>query len=176
MKPTRISETSGPLLSRESCNSPSLSTLNKSTKAPNSVFATLVALLALVLFLDILQMIMFCCSRLTPKTLLVLNVIQTAFWLGMLVLSIVGAARATVPVGVVFPIIAFLLYLGLLIYASVVFHRERKTGGRGYYAQSPKADRFDQSYAMNGPQTAYSNPASYNGAIPMPQENLKTQT
>ncbi|KAJ4419804.1 hypothetical protein N0V82_004739 [Gnomoniopsis sp. IMI 355080] len=122
----------------------------------NAAIAVLSVILVLILLCLVLDFVcIFKRSRrtLTPKFFLIVNVVQTTFWTVMFVLSFFGAYTTFAHV---LSIIPYLSFVGLLIYASIIFHKSRKgTLGKGTYA--PADNSGQQLYAMD---TSYATPAA----------------
>ncbi|KAF2096739.1 hypothetical protein NA57DRAFT_78335 [Rhizodiscina lignyota] len=120
------------------------------------ILAAFLFLLVVCFLLDIIAIVMFGRNSLRPKTFLIFNVLQTLLWTIMLVLAIIGAARVSGDGGFILTLIIFLLYLGLLIYASVVYHRDRKGRKYGYRQTKNPGQLESQSFINN--QAPYNAP------------------
>ncbi|KAF2493320.1 hypothetical protein BU16DRAFT_541019 [Lophium mytilinum] len=120
-------------------------------------------LLVICLLLDILAIVMFGRNTLKPGVFLLFNVIQTTFWTVILVLDIVALARPGVNrVGILGSAIVFLSFLGLLIYALVIFVRDRKNRKRGH-GESTTANPASVPLVQAQPQQyGYTQPLQYN--------------
>ncbi|KAF2110680.1 hypothetical protein BDV96DRAFT_500843 [Lophiotrema nucula] len=106
---------------------------NRTTPAIGVVVVFMLLIIA-VLLMDVLAILMFLRDKLNPKSFLIMNVIQTAFWFVVLILDIAAIARGASAAGIAFTIFVLLSFLALLIYASVNFHRQRKAARLGHYA------------------------------------------
>ncbi|KAK8219138.1 hypothetical protein IWZ01DRAFT_538664 [Phyllosticta capitalensis] len=98
--------------------------------------ATIVVFFVLVLVcltLDIIAVVKHARHNLRPKTFLIFNAVQTLFWAAVLVIDIVSAVRTRSALSFLFALIVFALFLGLLIYAIVVYRRARRDAARGAY-------------------------------------------
>ncbi|KAL2266682.1 hypothetical protein VTJ83DRAFT_6034 [Remersonia thermophila] len=86
------------------------------------------------LILDIVSIVKRSKRTLSPRFFLIINSIQTTFYLVNFILSMIGPRS---PLVIVINIFIFLSFLGLLIYAVVVFHwfRKGKLSG-GTYVQT----------------------------------------
>jgi len=135
----------------------------------------LIVLLVICLGLDITSMIMLARHSLKPKVFLIFQAIETMIWVILLVLEIIGAARSgrrtSSALGWILILVLFLSFLGLLIYASVIYHRTRKQARRGNYttpviyepnniAFQPTNTAYQPSsgFAPSNPSLAPSNP------------------
>ncbi|KAH6677019.1 hypothetical protein F5X68DRAFT_278178 [Plectosphaerella plurivora] len=107
------------------------------------VIAIIAVILIIVLFcliLDIVCIIKRGRRTLNPRFFLIVNVIQTTIWTVLFALSMVGARTGTtIAIGV----IVYLSFAGMLIYASVMFHKHRKGtlgGAPGGYKPTQQND------------------------------------
>ncbi|KAM7192398.1 hypothetical protein V8F20_008858 [Naviculisporaceae sp. PSN 640] len=162
------------------------------------IIAVIMVLILICLILDIVCIVKRSRRTLSPRFFLIVNVLQTTLWLVFFILSAVGAQSGlSIGIGVVILYVLFffitsqpfhprtnadlstprLSFLGLLIYASVVFHQFRtgKLGGGKYEpAFNPAgtggiANQTPQPYA---PTTPYGQ-ADY--GVPMPQQTVYGQ-
>jgi len=152
----------------------------------------LMILLAICLILDIVSIILYARRKLKPKVFLIFNVFQTLFWLVIWIIEIVnasgnpsGAATGAVILGLIvlyvppppfkklegrtqltiFPHHS-LSFVGLLIYASIIYHRTRKATRRGEYQPAPNPAHPGNVELQ--PNTPYAAP-QYN-ALPQQQQ------
>ncbi|KAF2091903.1 hypothetical protein K490DRAFT_53072 [Saccharata proteae CBS 121410] len=100
-------------------------------------------------------------TALKPRTFLIFNVLQTTVWLVILVLDIVVATKSSA-FGGLFTIVEFLVFLGLLIYAAVVYHRERKQG-RGSYTPALSPEHAEPLSYASAPQLYHEAYAPHEG-------------
>ncbi|KAM7211041.1 hypothetical protein V8F06_013563 [Rhypophila decipiens] len=156
--------------------------LNKAKGTVIAILAVIMVLILICLILDIVCIVKRSRRTLSPKFFLIVNVLQTTLWLIFFILSAVGASSGlSIGIGVVI----LLSFLGLLIYASVIFHFFRTgklgTGGKYQPAYNPElgtagiANQTPQPYAPNTPygQADFADvpkPVHYAEAqVPMPQ-------
>ncbi|EKG10271.1 Cys/Met metabolism pyridoxal phosphate-dependent enzyme [Macrophomina phaseolina MS6] len=128
-------------------------------KAAKAIVGVYMGIFAVSFLLDVYSMIQAARHNLSPRTFLIINVLQTTWWTVIIILIFIGNAsygRAFVPI---FSIVCFLLYLGLLIYASIIFHRDRRTRRTGG-AYAPTANPTNQFSAQAYGQAHY---APYDG-------------
>ncbi|KAH8843214.1 hypothetical protein MCOR27_001941 [Pyricularia oryzae] len=91
---------------------------------------------------------------LTPKFFLGVNIFQSLFWVVSFILSMLGARTV---VSIVINIVVLFSFVGLLIYASIIFHKER-TG------KLPSPLESHQMLGKNNVETGY-----YQQTSPQPQ-------
>ncbi|KAF2193769.1 hypothetical protein K469DRAFT_550110 [Zopfia rhizophila CBS 207.26] len=123
------------------------------------VVVVFMLLIVSVLLLDVLAILLFLRDALKPGTFLIMNVVQTGFWAGVLLLDLVAIARGASPVGIGFTIFVLLTFVALLTYAAVGYHRQRQQLRRGHYAPA-------HNPAAPAP---LGNPPAYHGASPHQQ-------
>lgn len=70
---------------------------------------------------------MFARHALKPLVYLVFNCIKTAIWLFFLIFAIIDLINGGSFLGLILKIIFFFAFLGTLIYASVIYHRQRQS-------------------------------------------------
>ncbi|PVI04096.1 hypothetical protein DM02DRAFT_519444 [Periconia macrospinosa] len=88
-----------------------------------------------VLLLDILQIFYFYKNKLTPLTFLTLNAMQCGFWVGNFFADIASMSRTGAdPVTIGIILFILVLYLPMLVYASIGYHRQRKQQRLGNYS------------------------------------------
>lgn len=136
------------------------------TYSASTVLAILVVVMLIILLcliLDIVCIIKRARRTLTPRFFLIISVIQTVFWTVMFVLNMIGA-RTGILVGI--NILIYLSCIGLLIYASVVFHRHRRNAVRGTYASALNPVQ-QPNLAYNADHPSY--PATAYGEQPGPK-------
>ncbi|EOD49358.1 putative cys met metabolism pyridoxal phosphate-dependent enzyme protein [Neofusicoccum parvum UCRNP2] len=135
--------------------------------AAKAIVAAFMAAFVISLLLDIFCMIKYARHSLSPGIFLIISVIQTTFWTVLLILQIIGSASLGRAYITIFGVGCFLLYLGLLIYASTVYHRARKSRSRGAYtaAANPAATNplSAQEYGQTG-YTGYGQAPAYNSS------------
>ncbi|KAK4176839.1 hypothetical protein QBC36DRAFT_3402 [Triangularia setosa] len=144
-----------------------------------AILATSVIIMVIILaclILDLVSIIKRARRTLGPKFFLITNIFQTLFYVVSFILSMIGARPSALYA--VINVIILLSFLGLLIYAAVIFHQYRKgslgdgTGGnRGTYvaASNPDAVPFNQTAGVD---TAYA-PQSTTYGQDYPQEYQK---
>ncbi|KAF2199825.1 hypothetical protein GQ43DRAFT_375314 [Delitschia confertaspora ATCC 74209] len=88
-----------------------------------------------VLLLDLLAIVLFLRNALRPTAFLVMNVVQSFFWVVVIVIDFVAIAKGTGARGIWFPILALVSFLGLLIYSAQQYHKQRKEAQRGLYGE-----------------------------------------
>ncbi|KAL8851464.1 MAG: hypothetical protein Q9221_003643 [Calogaya cf. arnoldii] len=98
--------------------------------------------------LIIAEIILFVTHRLRPRDYLEIQVIKTAFWVVLLGFAIAGVVMESRKyggyngdalfwfIGIVQVIVVLLSFIGTLIYASVIYHRQRR--GTPYHRSGPK--------------------------------------
>ncbi|KAK0610023.1 hypothetical protein B0T17DRAFT_471405, partial [Bombardia bombarda] len=119
-----------------------------------AVSVVIMVLIILCLVLDIVCIVKRSRRTLSPRFFLISNSIQTGLWVIYFILSVVGQNNS---LGIIIAIIIFLSFLGLLIYASVIFHRFRKGKlNAGNYVQTNNPaeiynlDQQNTGYAPTG--------------------------
>jgi hypothetical protein len=90
--------------------------------------------IAACLLIDILAIVLFLRDALKPGTFLTMNCAQTGFWGGVLIMDLVAIMRGSSAAGIGFSVFVFLSFVGLLVYAAVGYHKEKKQAQRGHYA------------------------------------------
>ncbi|POS73589.1 hypothetical protein DHEL01_v208026 [Diaporthe helianthi] len=91
-----------------------------------AVIGVMVVVLIIVLvclMLDIFCIIKRSRRTLSPRLFLIINVVQTTVWIVLMGLSLAGAGSSAA--NIIIPIIVLASFIGLLIYASVIFHMSR---------------------------------------------------
>ncbi|KAK7541936.1 uncharacterized protein J3D65DRAFT_612039 [Phyllosticta citribraziliensis] len=121
-----------------------------------AIVAIFFVLVLVCLILDIVSIVKFARRNLRPKTFLIFNTIQTTFWAAILVIDIVGSIKHRSALNFLFALIVFALFLGLFIYAVIIYRRSRRDAARGVYA--PTAN----------PAVAAMQPAPYVSPSPTP--------
>ncbi|KAK4154123.1 hypothetical protein C8A00DRAFT_43100 [Chaetomidium leptoderma] len=140
----------------------------------NSVLAiscVIMAIILLCLILDIVCIIKRARRTLSPPFFLGVNITQSVFYVINFILTMIGAHNGVL--SIVIGVLILLSFLGLLIYAAVVFHQYRRGSLRGTYVQAnnpevhnlvantgypapaPHTTHPEQSYAQDYPKTAY---------------------
>ncbi|KAH7135879.1 hypothetical protein B0J11DRAFT_173827 [Dendryphion nanum] len=131
------------------------------SKPAIGVVVITILLIVIVLLIDILAILMFVKNKLKPGTFVILNSVGTAFWGVILILEIaaVGTSNGSNGASIGLAVFIFLSFLGLLIYAAVMYHRERKSRKLGHYApaHNPASPYTNSPYQQQ--TTAYT-PAS----------------
>jgi len=94
-----------------------------SFKTAIAVLSVILAIITICLILDIVCIIQRGRRALSPPFFLVVNVIQTTIWTVLFILSMIGS-RTLLTLAI--SVITWLSFIGLLIYASVIYHRHRK--------------------------------------------------
>ena len=130
-------------------------------------------LIVAVLLMDILSILLFLRDALYPKTFLILNAVQTAFWTGVLILDIAAIARGNSAVGLGFTIFVLFTFVGLLIYAIRGYMHQKKQSRLGHYAPAhnpamPAAGAYPPAYVNAAPyqqQTGYGVPPPPNSGF-----------
>ncbi|KAJ9640961.1 hypothetical protein H2201_002195 [Coniosporium apollinis] len=83
--------------------------------------------------LDIASIVLYSRHNLKPKIFLIFNVVGCAIWLIVFLMTI-PYAMAGDHLSISIAVAIFIVWLGPLIYASVIYHRTRKALVRGQYA------------------------------------------
>ncbi|KAK3997902.1 pH-response regulator protein palF/prr-3 [Cladorrhinum sp. PSN332] len=154
-----------------------------------AVACVIMGITLLCLILDIVCIIKRARRTLSPGFFLGANVSQSLFYTVSFILGMIGARPNAITA--VVQVIILLSFLGLLIYASVVFHQYRKGALRGNYAPAhnpeshklvstgntgfPQSTPYGQDYPQEYPKATYYDGASqaYSGqayAAPQPQQ------
>lgn len=96
-----------------------------------AVAVVLMVLCAICLALDITCIVKRSRYTLTPRFFLIINVIQTTFWIIVAILTFIGGPSIG---GIIVMVVVLISFLGLFIYSIVIFHKDRKGTLRGAYA------------------------------------------
>ncbi|TLD05421.1 uncharacterized protein PgNI_10016 [Pyricularia grisea] len=128
-----------------------------------AILSVEMALVILCLIGDIVCIVKRSRRTLTPKFFLGVNVVQSLFWVVAFILSMMGARSSA---SIAINVIVLLSFLGLLIYASIVFHQWR-TG------KLPSPIESRQMLGENNVETGYSQQPKYTG-VPAPQHNQQS--
>jgi hypothetical protein len=95
------------------------------------IAVVMMVLCLICLILDIVCIVKRSRYSLTPRFFLIVNVIQTTFWVIVAILTFIGRPGTG---AIIVMVIVLLSFLGLLVYATVIFHKDRKGTLRGAYA------------------------------------------
>jgi len=151
----------------------------------DAVFAVSCVIMAIILFcliLDIVCIVMRARRRLTPPFFLGVNITQSVFYVVNFALTMAGPRNGVT--SIVIGVLILLSFLGLLIYASVVYHQYRTGSLRGTYVQAnnpevhklvsntgyppisdvptpPPQKHHSHSYPQDYPKTATPPPSAY---------------
>ncbi|KAK3347889.1 hypothetical protein B0H65DRAFT_423277 [Neurospora tetraspora] len=123
-----------------------------------AIVAVDMTLVVLCLVLDIVCIVKRSRRTLSPKFFLITNVVQTTIWVVFFILAMIGARTAGT---IILGIVIFISFVGMLIYASVIYHRFRKgdlnpgAGADGYV----KAANPAISHGFYAEDTAYASQA-----------------
>ncbi|PTB48592.1 hypothetical protein M431DRAFT_10801 [Trichoderma harzianum CBS 226.95] len=134
-----------------------------------AVFAVMEGILVVCLLLDIVCIIKRARRTLSPKFFFATNLVQTTIFVVLFVLSILGGQTV---LSLILNIAIVLSFIGLLVYASIIFHQDRKGTLRGSYtpaaqfAESTKlatSTHYDSSYtgAKSTEEKAFPTSAAY---------------
>ncbi|KAI9719031.1 MAG: hypothetical protein M1812_003660 [Candelaria pacifica] len=131
------------MLSQQSSSSQSTDPGVRRGLSPNDVYVLVISCIAVII--NITEAVLYKKRQLKPSRYLATNIIKTAPWAAILIIDIVAAAlsnnisygRLAVAISLIIIVAIFLLFLGSLIYASVIFHRSRKARLGKYH--SPEA-------------------------------------
>lgn len=125
-----------------------------------AILCVIEAIILLCLILDIVSIVKRAQRKLTPRFFLIVNVIQTTFWVVMFIMSMIGA-NTGLSIGLNVGIL--LSFIGLLIYAAIIFHRHRK-GTLGYSRTTNPVETHNlvtaTGYPSAYPPAAYPPPAA----------------
>ncbi|KXX78245.1 pH-response regulator protein palF/prr-3 [Madurella mycetomatis] len=123
-----------------------------------AVAAVMMIIILICLILDLVSIIKRARRTLSPPFFLGVNVAQSVFYTVTFILGMIGAHNGALSIGI--SVIVLLSFLGLLIYAAVVFHQYRKGSLRGTYAptHNPEVHNLVQGNTAYGPQTTYPQP------------------
>ncbi|OLN87446.1 hypothetical protein CCHL11_09122 [Colletotrichum chlorophyti] len=103
-----------------------------------AVMAIVMVIIAVCLVLDIVCIVKRSRRTLTPLFFLVTNCVQTGVWTALFIITVAGVFGSAI--GVIVSIIIYASFLGLLIYASVIYHKHRKGTLRGVYTRGNQND------------------------------------
>ncbi|KAL0261702.1 hypothetical protein SLS55_003132 [Diplodia seriata] len=140
---------------------------DKTINTAKILVAVFLTLFIVSLLLDVWCMIQYVRHSLSPRTFLIINVLQLLFWIGIIVLQIVGNAALGHVYVSIFGIAALLLYISLFIYAVTVFRRDRRlrASNSGHYAPAvnPTNNHLSaQEYGQTSYAGPYNQPPIYN--------------
>lgn len=76
---------------------------------------------------NIVEVVLFARHALRPLVYLIFNCIKTTIWLFSLIFAIIDLIDGGSILGLILKIIFFFAFLGTLIYASVIYHRQRQS-------------------------------------------------
>ncbi|GAB1317837.1 pH-response regulator protein palF/prr-3 [Madurella fahalii] len=128
-----------------------------------AVSVVMMVIILVCLILDIVCIVKRARRTLSPPFFLGVNISQSIIYTVSFILGMIGAHNGVV--SIVISVIVLLSFLGLLIYAAVVFHQYRKGSLRGTYApthnpelHNPEVHNLVQGNTAYGPQTTYPQP------------------
>ncbi|KAL7947135.1 hypothetical protein V8C42DRAFT_319716 [Trichoderma barbatum] len=121
-----------------------------------ATFAVMEAILVLCLLLDIVCIIKRARRTLSPRFFFATNLVQTIIFVVLFILSILGGQTL---LSLILNIVIVLSFIGFLVYASIIFHKDRKGTLRGSYAPA----------AQFGESTNLATSAKYNSAFSGPK-------
>ncbi|KAK4223198.1 hypothetical protein QBC38DRAFT_425866 [Podospora fimiseda] len=139
-----------------------------------AVTGVIMGITFICLIMDIVCIIKRARRTLSPRLFLIVNVIQSAFYIVSFILAMIGPRPNAVTI--IVQVLILLSFLGLLIYASVVFHQFRKGSLRADYvpAHNPESHTLVANGNTGYPQSTaygqqdypqdYPKPAYYDGA------------
>ncbi|GAB7350017.1 hypothetical protein MBLNU459_g0690t1 [Dothideomycetes sp. NU459] len=84
------------------------------------------AIAGVELILTVTQIILYSRNRLAPLTMLCLQIVQSTIWTALWVIAIIGLAERGFYIGFVILTAVAVSFWSSLLYASVVYHRDRK--------------------------------------------------
>ncbi|KAF2642751.1 hypothetical protein P280DRAFT_273674 [Massarina eburnea CBS 473.64] len=148
------------------------------TANSHSAIAIYLSFMIVVVLLDIVEMIMFFCHKLTPLPFLTMSSFQAGFWSGASLMEIVYIGKFGTSAGGLGVSVFFILYFATLIYAAIGYHRARKQRNLGKYApaHNPASPDHDHDlpayngYSVPNQNTAYQSPYT----IPHPNQDAAT--
>ncbi|KAJ9157675.1 hypothetical protein NKR23_g329 [Pleurostoma richardsiae] len=114
------------------------------------IVVVVMLIILLCLALDITCIVKRAKRTLSPRFFLIVNVVQTTIWTVLFILSMIGSRTA---VAFIINIIVYLSFIGVLIYAGVIYHRQRKGTLRGTYV--PAANPSEQHIYVQNTGYAY---------------------
>ncbi|KAK1765481.1 hypothetical protein QBC33DRAFT_560846 [Phialemonium atrogriseum] len=129
-----------------------------STSAALAILVVIELLILTCLVLDIVCIVKRARRTLSPRFFLIVNVIQTLFWTIMFIMGIIST-RNGLNVGI--GVLLFLSFLGLLIYASVMYHRHRKGTLKGAYVPANPGPQYQGFVQSTGYQPTDYQPTEY---------------
>ena len=125
----------------------------------SSAAIVVIALVAFCLLLDLATVYIFAFYSLHPLLFLIFNIIQTGVWIALFVLDLLGAVENADDESSIYKhyggwIVSFVTiaaFIGLLLYASVVYHRSRVSSHRRSIDFSAKDDdyRYQSDYSLD---------------------------
>ncbi|KAK4122002.1 hypothetical protein N657DRAFT_682470 [Parathielavia appendiculata] len=127
-----------------------------------AVSCVIMGIIAVCLILDIVCIVKRARRTLSPPFFLGVNIAQSVFYIANFILTMIGARNGVISIAI--GVVTLVSFLGLLIYASVVFHQYRRGSLRGSYvkADNPEVHKLvasrgypQHAYAHDYPKTAY---------------------
>ncbi|KAL6693169.1 hypothetical protein J3F84DRAFT_401734 [Trichoderma pleuroticola] len=122
-----------------------------------AALAVIEAILVLCLLLDIICIIKRARRTLSPRFFFATNLVQTTIFVILFILSIIG--RQTI-LNLILNIAIVLSFIGLLVYASVIFHKDRKGTLRGSYTPAATFAETTKLSTSTHYDSSYSGPKS----------------
>ncbi|KAK4096242.1 hypothetical protein N658DRAFT_386449, partial [Parathielavia hyrcaniae] len=132
-----------------------------------AITCVIMGIILVCLILDIVCIVKRARRTLSPPFFLGVNIAQSLFYTVNFILTMIGAHNGVI--SIVIAVVILLSFLGLLIYASVVFHQYRRGSLRGSYHKADNQEAHNlvvassasypqQAYAHEYPKTAYYDP------------------
>ncbi|MCJ1407112.1 hypothetical protein MMC19_001182 [Ptychographa xylographoides] len=107
--------------------------INSNNTTAIAIYAVILAIACIALLLSIAEIILFARHHLTPTKYFVFNLLKFLWWTSLLIIAIVDVIRVSTYIfSFAISIAEWLIFLGSLIYGSVIFHRfrmEKRAGG-----------------------------------------------
>ncbi|KAF6803044.1 hypothetical protein CSOJ01_11166 [Colletotrichum sojae] len=125
-----------------------------------AIVVVIMVIVALCLSLDLVCIIKRSRRTLTPLFFLIANCIETGIWTVLFVLSMIGISGTTRGLSIIVAIVVYASFFGMLIYASVIFHRHRKGTLRGDYTPANQNQPTAYHGSQQDPAKPY-NPQPY---------------
>ncbi|KAF2168873.1 hypothetical protein M409DRAFT_20887 [Zasmidium cellare ATCC 36951] len=134
------------------------SDVNHAWSAVSAILAVWIAVCAVTIIFDIVEIFLLARKRLSPVVAVVLNSLTTLVWLVLIIIACIGAVNSGTGLGIIWLAVIFATCLGKLIYCSVVLHRFRKTRSRGAYTPAQAESGLDPGYTAYNPAGPPPNP------------------
>ncbi|MCJ1475160.1 hypothetical protein MMC13_003820 [Lambiella insularis] len=126
-----------------------------------AVYAVILAIAVIGLLFTFVEIILFARHHLTPTKYFVFNLLKFLAWTAIFCVAIAGSIRYGITaLSLVVNIVVELLFVGTLIYASVIFHHFRKERLMGAYQAQVNKEPYGNQ-ASYGAQEPFVNRGQY---------------